>query len=125
MRFLPKTLSDDLVVIKLALGSHVIRMALFGSVTRSEYSQANDIDLAIFVEGLSLAETKDILLSLETQHPITARAVNGSYGPLDCNQANGNKPFHIVVLNSQKPNEKFMQYNLNQLVEVEPNKALH
>lgn len=118
-------ISNDIKVIEEKLGEYLVGIALFGSCCNLPLSEANDIDLAIFVKGKKVQEVRNILVKSRAKYPIKARAVNGSYGSPEPGEIIG-KHYHIVVLDIDHLNKKFIDYNRGCLHFLAPtNKALH
>lgn len=106
---IPDFISADIAAIRKSLGRRLKSVALFGSCVRSGFKTANDVDVALFVDGLSLAEARECLLGLQLTLPVHPRRINGSYG----GGGGRSRPrdYDFVVLPPGKPRNGFIQRN--------------
>ena len=118
-------ISSDIALIGNKIGANLIGLALFGSCLTRSITEANDIDLAVFVEGKTLGEVRDLLVNSDVHFPIKARTVNGSYAS-SIPDFIGEQHYHIMVLDFEHLNKKFIEYNRGKLHFVNSaNDALH
>lgn len=110
-------LKKDVEIITSKLGNNIDKVGVFGSVVQKGIENANDIDLAVFVKDISFEKAKSIISDLKLSKPILTSLMNGFYikhedpKPKNC--------FHIIILNSENPNKKFMELNKDKIFYID------
>lgn len=104
-------LEHDLISIKNALGYKCNKIALFGSVLTKGLEQAQDIDLAIFMDKPSIEYIDQKLSKLNLKYSYNSKNVAYTYGGGGGVAPDKSKGFDIVVLNNANPDNYFMLKN--------------
>jgi predicted nucleotidyltransferase len=115
---LPNEVLNDIEKIKATLGENLAKISLFGSSSYKSFDEANDIDIAIFIEGASLNEVRDLIVAQELHYPIEGKYINGSYRGPEKSVDKSKKHYDIVVLNHDNTNKRFMEINKEFLIEL-------
>lgn len=110
-------IAPDISLIRKQLGAHVSRISLFGSCLSKEFTEADDIDIAIFISKLALPEATSRIFELPLTYPLRIATANGSYSKAPNKTAVG-KDYHIVLLTAEKPNPIFMAMNRDKMVDL-------
>lgn len=116
--WLPEEVIKDIKQLKSCLKEKLVSVSLFGSSTYKQFSEVNDIDIALFVDGISLAEVRDLILRQELSLPTDAKYINGKYSSSIKEIDKTEKHYDFVVLNSEFPNSDFMKINDGKLMEL-------
>ena len=98
-----------------SLGSHVRRMALFGSAVDEPIESANDIYLACFVEGISLHQACKNIATVRLTRGKRIGSANGGYAAAPRRKPGDEQLYHIMLLEEQRPNRTFMRINRGRL----------
>ena len=62
-------IKEDIKKLKAKFGNKLISASLFGSSTFKDIESVNDIDIVLFVDGISLNNVRDIILNLSLSFP--------------------------------------------------------
>lgn len=106
-------IASDIRIIKDALKSQIVQIGLFGSMLEKPISKTKDIDLVIYCNE-DYEIVKSNLLKLELEFPICPHKMNGTYGIKEYETLE--KHYHIILLNSDHPNEEFESINKGKII---------
>lgn len=105
---------NDIKKIKDTFSENIDKIGLFGSSLK-DLKNANDIDIAIFADNLSVETLKIRLLTLELNYPVNATYINGSYSSIIKMDNYGKQYYHIIVLSDQEAKDRFLQINQDKI----------
>ena len=109
-----RRIRQDMEILLALLNGSISHIAMFGSYISNPH-RAGDIDIALFISGITLPEAARRINEAKLSLPVRCRAVNGGYGwapdktnPLDLD-------YHIILLEADSPNSVFMNINKGKL----------
>lgn len=114
----PSQVLRDMSFLRTALGDHVKNVALFGSVLDKPYSMVGDVDVAVFLDGISLDAAAARLTPATTSLPLYICSANGGYKAPPRNLHLKGKYYHLVLLEADSPNPTFMRINAGKLLSI-------
>lgn len=91
---------------KIASIAKAEEVLLFGSYLKGTQSEESDIDIALVIDQPAINELREKLSKLNLSTPVSARKMNGSYGPASPELTE--KHFHVIVLNKNENNSEFL-----------------
>lgn len=92
---------------KIASTAKAEEVLLFGSYLKGTQSEKSDIDIALVIDQPVINELREKLTKLNLSTPVSARKMNGSYGPALPELSV--KHFHVIVLNKNENNSEFLK----------------
>ena len=107
---------NDLNEIKSSFNNNLSKIGVFGSILHKEIEHINDIDLALFVKDISLDEARETAKKLELSKRVVVSKANGTY--IRHKEPKPQNYFHLIILNSDNPNKKFMEINKDSILYV-------
>jgi hypothetical protein len=107
---------DDLDKIKSSFYNKLAKLGVFGSILNKEVEQINDIDLALFIKDISFNEAKKKAESLLLSKKVIVSQANGTY--IRHEEPKPQNYFHLIILNSDNPNKKFMEINKDRILYI-------
>lgn len=108
----------DIQKIKDNLSTNLKKIGLFGSSINNNFEDSNDIDIVLFVDNITIEAARDILPKLNLNYPVKANFINGGYTSITSLPENNSKHYHIVLLNSENPNNSFLKINEGKMIYV-------
>lgn len=104
---------NDYDKIKKSFGNNLQKIGVFGSILHKEIEEINDVDLALFVKDITLDEARYKAKSLLLSKPILVSKANGTY--IKHEEPKPRNYFHLIILNYENPNKKFLEINKNKI----------
>lgn len=108
---------EDVQRLHRLLGPELIQVALFGSCAKKSFSEARDIDLALFTRSRSVSHIADAVSHQQFNFAIDQQSISLSYGGGGgIKQSPSIKAYDVVVLASADPDPYFMNRNGRDLI---------
>lgn len=108
---------EQISAITTTIRTDVANIALFGSCVKKSIPEANDVDVAIFLNNLDFNLIQKKLLAQATSNNIPVKRVDLKYGGNIIKTES--KGYDIVLLDKRYPDKSFIKRNVDNLVFID------